>query len=673
MKLVLNSFLKLKFKNLFIFLFVPVILGSQINIYQDIWKGGLKHVSYSVGQGEGQTILDLSIPTTSTLKKIYLITYGAVTPPHSGVFIENIEIDTLQYITRQNHLLDFFTPIDIYYSDLTFFFQNNITDFANINVEIIKTCPEIINCGFSTATFIILYEDLTLPEVNLSLIIPNQNLFGQESYSISNINPINSNLPVAFSIVMDRSCTPIQDGTKVTINNNYLGTIGGEDLGNNPACSGSQGQFYYENQTLTALSDDNINLDFQNTDALGDISSIVNNLSTNLSVYLEHVNLQGSPANRNVYIAFPMAYSTPCNAFQFTIPNDSTICKNETIQLNATGGIKYEWLPQQGLSCYDCPNPIFEGDSSRVYTLQIWNTDSCSVVRPISLKVREVPKLDAFSITKPDCGTNNGVLQIVTNSDSLVSYQLDGGSLQSTTLFENLSKGNHTLFFTDKFGCTGDSIFSIQDTISTNAFFTATPSYGFIPLEIDFSNLSTNATNYIWTINDEVNLSELLNYNFTTSGYYDIELFAWQYDESCKDSFTLKITAFDYFIYQIPNIFTPNHDATNDVFGIISNLPLEINYEIYNRWGNLMHSGTSRTSDPNSIIIDLGNGQSFYQLWDGTALASSASATSVNAGVYFYKLELNVIKELLLPSIDLGQQKLEFPLKKEGWVQLVRD
>ncbi|MBL7765797.1 MAG: gliding motility-associated C-terminal domain-containing protein [Chitinophagaceae bacterium] len=41
-----------------------------------------------------------------------------------------------------------------------------------------------------------------------------------------------------------------------------------------------------------------------------------------------------------------------------TVSNDTTLCTNTTLQLQASGANYYSWLPGTGLSCTNCPNPV---------------------------------------------------------------------------------------------------------------------------------------------------------------------------------------------------------------------------------------------------------------------------------------------------------------------------
>jgi gliding motility-associated-like protein len=125
-----------------------------------------------------------------------------------------------------------------------------------------------------------------------------------------------------------------------------------------------------------------------------------------------------------------------------------------------------------------------------------------------------------------------------------------------------------------------------------------------------------------WYINGASQGSTLSFYTFDTSGVYTVMLVAWQNNPSCADTFSIQISVFDTLVLQIPNVFTPNNDGANDFFSITSNLPVNYECVLLNRWGNLIleKSGTFTASVPELI-------------WDGK------DATD---GTYFYSLEVEV-------------------------------
>jgi gliding motility-associated-like protein len=79
----------------------------------------------------------------------------------------------------------------------------------------------------------------------------------------------------------------------------------------------------------------------------------------------------------------------------------------------------------------------------------------------------------------------------------------------------------------------------------------------------------------------------------------------------------------------IPNVFTPNGDGRNDDFRIFTGLGVvSINYmNIYDRWGNLLHSEKDLLPSP----VGAGN-------WDG-----SSNGQPLNPGVYIYVASITFI------------------------------
>lgn len=71
----------------------------------------------------------------------------------------------------------------------------------------------------------------------------------------------------------------------------------------------------------------------------------------------------------------------------------------------------------------------------------------------------------------------------------------------------------------------------------------------------------------------------------------------------------------DTFFLQIPNVFTPNGDGQNDVFSIQQQGVQEVNFVIYNRWGNIVHQMQTFPTQKDVLIWNGGNasdGTYFY-------------------------------------------------------------
>ncbi len=121
-----------------------------------------------------------------------------------------------------------------------------------------------------------------------------------------------------------------------------------------------------------------------------------------------------------------------------------------------------------------------------------------------------------------------------------------------------------------------------------------------------------------WSFNDwEFSADEHPTFLFTDTGVVNMTLIVGN-SAGCYDTaFQEMGPYFPIFYLHIPNAFTPNGDDVNQNFKpVINNYLMKYNFEIYNRWGELLFT----TEDPNAA-------------WDGTF-----NGKPVQEGVYVYIL-----------------------------------
>lgn len=606
---------------------------SQVVFYQDLVKGGVTSSGVNLAAtGDNPLNFSVFIESGSTIKKAFLFFGADGIPPDLTITLNGISyILNSESIITSGFLSWYLAPptSSVHVLDIT----------NDINPNVLNYTLDAPAQDFSSQqsyfqyNLIIVYENPLLTEIAVNIIVNDKNVSDHIVYNLINLLPIIYSNPIGIGVVGRHFCDAIQDGSFVSINSTPIGLIGGNDANSPPTCSGVRGDFYYQNNTLFGLDDDIPDALMAGSDAIANIQTYVSNNDTHLDLEFNYQNLS-SPNGvlSNPIMGVTLAYTTPCTSFLITTPNDSTICQGTTLQLNATGGFPtsnsatgYEWSPSIGLSCTDCPNPVFTADSSMFYTVRIWNTDSCSVVRPLKINILPTPLWDSLAIMPSVCGASTGSVTAFASPNNSVaqSWSEVGGSPQISNVFQNLSGGNHTFFFIDTNGCqSSDTTVFIPYINPTIAQFTANPVSGAAPLTVDFTNTSQFATDYLWTLNGINQGNNLQNYTFDTSGTYFVELIAWQHDMACADTFSIQILVFDSLILQIPNVFSPNCDGVNDLYTLESNVPVSVNYSIVNRWGETMLAQT----------IQVGPGKTV--LWDGISNGNAASE-----GTYFYSIE----------------------------------
>lgn len=631
-------------QNLLITLFYSIVLSLSIIIsnssfaqtpfYQDVYYGGVTGDGYSPWNLESPGTFDIYIEPGSSIRKAYLFTTFWSDRP-----IQNQNIGSRTIIFNGNNLtlnFNYFVSAEFteclgfcnYLNTIAIDVTSLISEFSS-SYQIVPPSNQDFgqnNGIFSGYYLYVCYENPVLAKVGTTIIMNNENSDALVNYTFNGL--INYSQDVGLSFNGHTICNDLDDGSYVYINGNLLGVTGGlESPGSEPGCTGVRGAFYYQNNTLYGLDNDTANTTMNGVDALANIQPYITN-SSQFDVTFEYQTPPGGEETNSILELF-FSYTTPCDTFSVTVPNDTTLCSGEQLQLNVTGGQSYAWESTSStglsqLSCTDCPNPVFTADTSAFYSIRIWNNDSCSVIRPLFIKVNDLD-VDSLTITPPDCGASNGEI-IVHHSafqSTNLSFIVNGDTIPAENGINNIAEGVYTISLLDEeTSCTG-----AMETVQVNAVnitiaqFGLTPSSGEAPLEVELFNNSQNATNYAWYINGDYISNQLDNYTLENGGDYTIELVAWQYDPSCADTFAMIVLVSEVII---PTAFTPNNDGVNDTWEILqlNDYFPDNTVSIYDRWG--------------SLIYQKENGTYPNEPWDGTY-----NSEALPTGSYFYIIEPN--------------------------------
>ncbi|HET6243682.1 MAG TPA: hypothetical protein VFF35_04095, partial [Bacteroidia bacterium] len=353
--------------------------NAQVTFYQEIFNGGVTGAGFSTGSGSGSGFTEIYIEPGSSIRKAFLICnrYGEAKP--GEIIVNSISYE----FNYNNQVSETYLVPSTSSNYVNAIHIIEITEDINPLQNVIPVTIPSQNTEhkYGAIYILVLYETPLMPEIAISIIINEKDISPFVNYFVPKINPVKINNPVGFSIHSDILWNTSSDGSFIYINSNYLGLIGGSDGVNaNWIGAGVKGHFYYQNNQLYGLDDDVPNVTMGGSDGLADVSSYLSSNTTSLNFNL---NYQTVSTVYNNYLSFFLAYTTPCQAFEVTVSKDTAICLGTTAQLTASGGINYEWLPQQNLSCYNCPNPVFTGQKTTAYTCRIWSTDSCSKVLPV--------------------------------------------------------------------------------------------------------------------------------------------------------------------------------------------------------------------------------------------------------------------------------------------------
>jgi gliding motility-associated-like protein len=197
------------------------------------------------------------------------------------------------------------------------------------------------------------------------------------------------------------------------------------------------------------------------------------------------------------------------------------------------------------------------------------------------------------------------------------------GSYSSQPITTDLT-GVYTYVVTNKLtGCATTGTFNVVPGALT-ANFTAEPSAGFAPLNVNFTNNSgtsqtTNSITSVWSFGNGQTGTFTTNVNpsavYVSPGTYTVMLISSK--GLCIDTAYQVIKVEIPSRLEIPNVFTPNGDGSNDVFFLHTQNLTNISTWVFDRWGNKVYEVTSETGNI---------------AWDG----KSQAGKECPAGTYFY-------------------------------------
>ncbi len=396
--------LSLKYLIVIVSLLFGLKAQGQVVYYQETCQCGVTGAGFSTAQGNGAGDFSIYVEPGSTIKKAILF----------GVHFGDTNIQMVPALIQLNSSYLLFSEqnaLNINFNAFGNWFGRNISlhsiDLTNIidpstnnyHITIPDQGNSCLECQFNCFYLYVLYENPSFGQnITSYVLLNNQNEAISNQYELPIINQVSNASPVGFAVYLDRMNTlNAYDGSKLYFDNGniiYAGLMKGSD-NVNPSWIGAgvKGHFYFQNNTLFGLDDDTPDNLVGGTDGLLDVSGYLHSDGT-LKWKLNWENTGNPNGTYNIYNGFFIEHSTPCDTFSVSVPSDTTICRGASLQLNASGGSNYEWLPATDLSCSSCPNPIFTGDSTQLYTVRIWNNDSCSVVRPVKVKVQSCAGLN---------------------------------------------------------------------------------------------------------------------------------------------------------------------------------------------------------------------------------------------------------------------------------------
>ena len=273
----------------------------------------------------------------------------------------------------------------------------------------------------------------------------------------------------------------------------------------------------------------------------------------------------------------------PSPVANFTVPELVGCSPFNVCASNGTaGGNFYSWDFGDGNTsalynpCYTYTNDT-DAPILRTIRLIAQNAQLCADTLSVNVVVSPQP-VSAFTLSAPSScyfpvtvtATNES---IYANS---FSWQIDGTEVSQNQYgsftFQDVGNYNVTLEVSNPYGCTNTSSAPFAVNPLPAMEFDATPLSGCVPLNVNFTNMTTGAASFEWSFGDgNTSTAFSPSHLYSTTGIFDVAVIA-ETDLGCRDTLTY---ANMISVYNNPvanfTITPPTADIYNPNFTFVSN------------------------------------------------------------------------------------------------------
>ncbi len=366
--------------------------------------------------------------------------------------------------------------------------------------------------------------------------------------------------------------------------------------------------------------------------------TLTNQVGTPLTYSIDGINFQESNVFENLgpgaytifvmneegctgQIDLPILVDVPLNTDDLVI--EQTTCgesngslfvlsNGESGNLYSLDGINY----QEG--------QLFSDLSPGDYTLTKVDQYGCDYFESFTIAPSLLPSLDLVTAVDEYCSLSDGIIEVAgTPSSGVASYSLNGSEYQEQSIFEELSAGNYTVSMTDSDSCilTLNIMLDNIGNVLIEEVTITEPT-----CEVREGSISIIASGGIGELQYTIDEGEYQDIGLFESVEPGMHTITVQDATGCNINETIEIAVPDCPVF-IPNIFCPScGDGENAVFTINTTRLYDVqilDFEIYDRWGNLIFKSGNDSVRNGSIF------------WDGTF-----DGIAAEIGVYAYRINI---------------------------------
>ncbi len=239
-----------------------------------------------------------------------------------------------------------------------------------------------------------------------------------------------------------------------------------------------------------------------------------------------------------------------------------------------------------------------------LYAVSIIDAQGCTDTSSVFIDHPPLLELALVDSVHPYCDWANGSISVQASGGVSPNYQYiwDTDPPLAEQNITNLLEGEYTVVVADDNGCTDTLSVEIFNTPPADPNFFSEPSYADPILLSDatilFLNASQGASAYVWNFGDELGGSQEENpvYTYSQPGDYPVTLTAYNKYFECPADTTITLHIIPDGSLYFANAFSPNDDGINDEFFFVGEGMVQMEAQIFNRWGKQI----ALIQDPNT-------------------------------------------------------------------------
>ncbi|HRN90893.1 MAG TPA: PKD domain-containing protein [Ferruginibacter sp.] len=271
--------------------------------------------------------------------------------------------------------------------------------------------------------------------------------------------------------------------------------------------------------------------------------------------------------------------------------SDVTYCLGGSAQLSVTGGLQYQWAPNQGLSCNDCANPVANPTVTTPYLVTGTAANGCTATDTVVVTVIQPLVMDVSDNDTICIGQSAPLMA----SGAATYVWSPGTSLSSTTVSNPVATPSITTTYRvigyDGQNCYTDTAYVV---VAVGQYPTVSlgpdqqlPSGTQLPLATTIQN--GPIAQWEWTPTGDLDCADCplptayirnnITYTVRVTNIYGCD---------ATDEMNIKVFCTDGQVF-IPNAFTPDGDGVNDILMVRGTGIARVkSFRIFNRWGEVV-------------------------------------------------------------------------------------